>query len=236
MNIFLRKDGRKSDELRKFEIIPNYLKFANGSALMKIGSTEVLCSATIEEKVPTFLKNSEQGWLTSEYSMLPTSGVTRTVREFGTLRHGRSIEIQRLIGRVLRSTIDLKQIKGKTIIVDCDVLQADGGTRTAGITGGFVAVVLALKKLNFNPLPIIRQVAAISVGIVYGELLLDLDFKEDSNADGDFNIIMDKNGDIIEIQGTGEKCPFKTNELLKIIEFGYKGISELFVAQDAAIK
>ncbi len=236
MNIFLRKDGRKSDELRKVEIIPNYLEFANGSALMKIGSTEVLCSATIEEKVPPFLKNSDQGWLTSEYSMLPTSGVTRTAREFGTLRHGRSIEIQRFIGRVLRSTVDLKQLRGKTIIVDCDVLQADGGTRTAAITGGFVAVVLALKKLNLNLLPIIRQVAAISVGIVYGELLLDLDFKEDSNADGDFNIIMDKNGDIIEIQGTGEKHPFKINDLIKIIELGYKGINELFVAQDAAIK
>jgi ribonuclease PH len=236
MNTYLRKDSRKSDELRKVEIIPNYLEFANGSALMKIGSTEVLCSATIEEKVPPFLKNSEQGWLTSEYSMLPASGVTRTVREFGTLRHGRSIEIQRLIGRVLRSTLDLKQLKGKTIIVDCDVLQADGGTRTAAITGGFVAVVLALKKLKFNPLPIIRQVAAISAGMVYGELLLDLDFKEDSNADGDFNIIMDKNGDIIEIQGTGEKYPFKINDLVKIIELGYKGISKLFVAQDAAIK
>lgn len=236
MNTFLRKDCRKSDELRKVEIIPNYLEFANGSALMKIGSTEVLCSATIEEKVPPFLKNSDQGWLTSEYSMLPTSGAVRTSREFGTLRHGRSIEIQRLIGRVLRTALDLKQLKGKTIIVDCDVLQADGGTRTSAITGGFVAVMLALKKLNFNPLPIIRQVAAISVGMVYSELLLDLDYKEDSNADGDFNIIMDKNGDIIEIQGTGEKQSFKINDLVKIVELAYKGISQLFVAQDNAIK
>lgn len=230
----MRKDNRKNDELRKVEIIPNYLEFANGSALIKIGSTEIICSATIEEKIPPFLKNSDQGWLTSEYSMLPTSSLTRMAREFGILRHGRSIEIQRLIGRALRSAINLKLIRGKTITVDCDVLQADGGTRTAAITGGFVAVTLALKRFNFESQPLIRQVAAISVGIVNGELLLDLDFKEDSNADVDFNLIMDKSGNIVEIQGAGEKHPFKMTDLAKIIELGYKGINELFTAQDAA--
>lgn len=232
----MRKDGRKNDELRKVEIIPNYLEFANGSVLIKIGSTNVVCAVTIEEKVPPFLKNSDQGWLTSEYSMLPTSSSTRIAREFGVLRHGRSVEIQRLIGRALRSAIDLKQLKGKTITVDCDVLQANGGTRTAAITGGFAAIVLALRRFKFEPLPIVRQIAAISIGIVNGELLLDLDFKEDSNADVDFNLIMDRDGSIIEIQGTGEKQPFKVDDLIKIIELGYKGISELFIAQDAAIK
>jgi ribonuclease PH len=232
----LRKDNRRNNELRKVKIIPEYLEFAQGSALIKLGFTEVLCSATIEEKVPPFLKNSDQGWLTSEYSMLPTSSPIRMSREFGTLRHGRSIEIQRLIGRVLRTIIDLKQIKGRTITVDCDVLQADGGTRTASITGGFVAVVLALKKLNITPLPVIRQIAAISVGVVNGELLLDLDFQEDSRADVDFNLIMDRNENIIEIQGTAEKEPFKREDLLRFIELGYKGINELFIAQDAALK
>ncbi len=232
----MRKDNRGNNELRKVEIIPEYLKFAQGSALIKLGFTEVLCSATIEEKVPLFLKNSDQGWLTSEYSMLPTSSPTRISREFGTLRHGRSIEIQRLIGRVLRTIIDLKQIKGRTITVDCDVLQADGGTRTAAITGGFVAIVLALKKLNITPLPVIRQIAAISVGIVNGELLLDLDFQEDSRADVDFNLIMDRNENIIEIQGTAEKESFKREDLLRFIDLGYKGINELFIAQDAALR
>ncbi len=232
----MRKDNRRNNELRKVKIIPEYLEFAQGSALIKLGFTEVLCSATIEEKVPPFLKNSDQGWLTSEYSMLPTSSPIRMSREFGTLRHGRSIEIQRLIGRVLRTIIDLKQIKGRTITVDCDVLQADGGTRTASITGGFVAVVLALKKLNITPLPVIRQIAAISVGVVNGELLLDLDFQEDSRADVDFNLIMDRNENIIEIQGTAEKEPFKREDLLRFIELGYKGINELFIAQDAALK
>lgn len=217
-------------------IIPNYLKFAQGSALIKLGDTQVLCSATIEEKLPPFLKNSEQGWLTAEYSMLPTSSSSRMTREFGTLRHGRSVEIQRLIGRALRSAVNLKQIKGKTISVDCDVLQADGGTRTASITGSFVAVVFALKKANCIPLPIKRQIAAISLGIVNDEILLDLDFHEDSNADVDFNLIMDRDENIIEIQGTAEKNSFKKENLLKFLEIGYKGISDLFKLQDASIK
>jgi ribonuclease PH len=232
----MRKEGRKNDELRKIEIIPNYLKFAQGSVLIKFGNTAMLCSANIEDKVPSFLKNSDQGWIKAEYSMLPASTMVRTQREFGTLRHGRSVEIQRLIGRSLRSAIDLKQLKEKTVIVDCDALQADGGTRTASITGGYVAIMLALRKSNLENIAFRRQIASVSVSIVNGEPLLDPDYDEDSSAEVDFNLVMDTSGNIIEIQGTGEKRSYTRDELNKMIDYGYKGITELFRVQDEALK
>jgi len=232
----MRKDNRRNDEIRKVEIIPNYLKFAQGSVLINFGNTLILCSANIEDKVPPFLKNSDQGWLKAEYSMLPASTMVRTQREYGTLRHGRSVEIQRLIGRSLRSAIDLKQLKEKTIVVDCDALQADGGTRTASITGGYVAIMLALRKSGLEDIALKRQIASISVGIVNNESMLDPDYSEDSNAEVDFNIVMDKSGNIIEIQGTGERKSFSRDELNNMLDYGYKGINELFRVQDAALK
>ena len=232
----MRKDNRRNDEIRKVEIIPNYLKFAQGSVLINFGNTVILCSANIEDKVPPFLKNSDQGWLKAEYSMLPASTMVRTQREYGTLRHGRSVEIQRLIGRSLRSAIDLKQLKEKTIVVDCDALQADGGTRTASITGGYVAIMLALRKSGLEDIALKRQIASISVGIVNNESMLDPDYSEDSNAEVDFNIVMDKSGNIIEIQGTGERKSFSRDELNNMLDYGYKGINELFRVQDAALK
>lgn len=203
---------------------------------MEMGSTKVICSAIIEDRVPFFLRNSDQGWLTAEYSMLPSSTPTRTQREIGSVRHGRSVEIQRLIGRSLRMAFDLKQFKEKTIMVDCDVIQADGGTRTASITGAYVAICLALHH-NIGPsYTPERQVASISVGKVDHMMLLDLNYEEDVRAALDINIIMDDQGKIIEIQGTGEKEPFAREELVQVLDLGQKGIQELLDLQKKVIQ
>ncbi len=203
---------------------------------MEMGSTKVICSAIIEDRVPFFLRNSDQGWLTAEYSMLPSSTPTRTQREIGSVRHGRSVEIQRLIGRSLRMAFDLKQFKEKTIMVDCDVIQADGGTRTASITGAYVAICLALHHNIGHSYTPERQVASISVGKVDHMMLLDLNYEEDVRAALDINIIMDDQGKIIEIQGTGEKEPFAREELVQVLDLGQKGIQELLEIQQTVIQ
>ena len=205
----MRANNRKNNEIRKIKITNNFTIHAEGSVLIEIGDTKVICNATVEDKVPNFLKGKGQGWVTAEYAMLPRATNTRNRREIQVGRqNGRSVEIQRLIGRALRAAIDLKKLGERTITIDCDVIQADGGTRTASITGGYLAMELAITKLlNNNTLlenPIISKVAAISVGKVHGELLLDLDYSEDCVADVDMNIIMNDKNEFIEIQGTGE--------------------------------
>ena len=207
----MRKSSRKNDELRPIEIQTSVNKYADGSCLIICGDTKVMCTATIENKVPLFLKHSGQGWVTAEYGMLPGSCATRIDREKAR-QGGRTAEIQRLIGRSLRSVVDLEKLGERQIVVDCDVIQADGGTRTASITGGYIALYAALKKLQqkqrMQNLPVLDIVAGISCGIVNSEVLLDLDFDEDSNAETDSNFVMTETGGIVEIQGTAEKIPF----------------------------
>lgn len=226
----MRPDGRAPHELRKIEIIPHYLNHPEGSVLIEVGKTKLICTASIEEDVPPFLKKSQSGWLTAEYAMLPRATLTRTKRERSKIG-GRTSEIQRLIGRALRSVIDLSGLPQKTIMVDCDVIQADGGTRTASITGGFVAVVLALKKLQKEARiiswPVKDTVAATSLGIVNGELCLDLEYIEDSNADVDANLVMTGSGKWVEVQATAEKKPFSKDQWEKMLELGQEGIQFL---------
>lgn len=231
----MRYLNRLNNQIRETLITPHYLDHLPGSVLIQLGKTKVICAVNIEDRVPQFLKNSDQGWLTAEYAMLPSATPIRTQREYGVTRQGRSIEIQRLIGRSLRTVIDLKQCREKTIQIDCDVIQADGGTRTAAITGSYVALNLALKAFNIPESAIIRQIGAISIGILQGEIRLDLDYDEDSNAEVDFNLVMDQNGEIIELQGTGEKRPFSVQELDTILNYGKKGILELMTLQNTAI-
>lgn len=234
----MRINGRKNDELRKIEIIPDINIFAEGSCLIKCGNTQVLCTATVEEKVPAWLKDSGKGWVTAEYSMLPRANRIRTQREIKALS-GRTQEIQRLIGRSLRSVVDLSAIKDHTITVDCDVLQGDGGTRTASITGGFVAMYLAVQKMRkegkFIVNPIKEFVAAVSCGIVDGEDLLDLEYAEDSNAQADTNFVLSSSGKIIEVQGTAEGEPFEEERFLNLMNLAKKGIAELTDIQHKAI-
>lgn len=234
----MRKDGRANDALRQVTILPHYLDFADGSALITCGRTRVLCAASIEATVPPWLQGRGTGWVTGEYAMLPRSTLTRTPRETKGLS-GRTQEIQRLIGRSLRAAVNLSALGERTIIVDCDVIQADGGTRTAAITGGFVALFFALKRLYddglvseevFGP-----PVAAVSVGVVQGETLLDLCYEEDSQAAVDFNIVMNANGEFIEVQGTAEGQPFSKSCLDKLIDLARKGITELIALQRQAI-
>jgi len=232
----MRTENRANNQMRDAKIIPHYLDHLPGSVLIQLGKTKVICAVNIDEKVPPFLRNSGQGWLTAEYAMLPSSTSVRTQREYGVSRQGRSIEIQRLIGRSLRNAIDLSQIKERTIQIDCDVIQADGGTRTASITGAFVALSLALKAFQIPESAIIRQIGSVSIGIVKGNILLDLDYEEDSHADADFNLVMDHHGEIIEIQGTGEKKPFSTSELDAVLKYGKKGILELMEIQTKALQ
>ncbi len=237
-----RNDKRKFDELRKIVITPNYIKYAEGSALIESGETKVICTATINDGVPPFLKGKGQGWITAEYSMLPRATEIRNAREAAKGKQGgRTMEIQRLIGRALRTAIDLQKLGEKTITIDCDVIQADGGTRTASITGGYTALVLAVKKLmkedKLKADPLINgNVAAISVGIVKGSTFLDLKYNEDSEAEVDMNIVMNSKGEFIEIQGTGEEASFTKKELDDMIIVAEKGIKEIFEIQNKAIE
>jgi len=230
-----KKEDNRSD-LRKISIIPGFIKYADGSVLMQDGNTKVICNATIDEKVPPFLRDKGRGWVTAEYAMLPRATDVRTPRAITKGKaNGRSVEIQRLIGRSLRAVIDFKKLGERTIVIDCDVIQADGGTRTASITGGFVALNMAIQKLmksgKIKENPIKEFMAAISVGIVNGEPVLDLCYKEDSNADVDMNVVMTEGGKIIEIQGTAEKHPFSINQLNELIGLANKGINKLISVQ-----
>ena len=236
-----RIDNRKNDQIRDIKITRNYTKYAEGSVLIEMGSTKVICTASIEDKVPPFLKGSGEGWITAEYNMLPRSTATRKVRDIARLKlDGRTMEIQRLIGRALRSVVDLKALGEKTIWIDCDVIQADGGTRTTSITGAFIALVDAVNKIHkqksFKVYPIRKFVCATSVGIVGEEKLLDLCYEEDSNAKVDMNIIGTDDGEFVEIQGTGEEAPFTRSELNEILNLGEKGIKQMIQLQKDCLK
>jgi ribonuclease PH len=227
-----RIDGRGADKLRKVTITRNYIKYPEGSCLIELGNTKVICTASVEETVPAFLRNSGTGWVTAEYGMLPRSCNSRIPRGKDS---GRTYEIQRLVGRTLRSVTDMKSLGERTIWIDCDVIQGDGGTRTAAITGSFIALVDALQKLKkdgkISRVPIADYVAATSVGILEGNLILDLCYEEDSKAEVDMNVIMTGSGDFIEIQGTAERKPFSKENMDAMLEFAKKGISELFIVQ-----
>ncbi|ACV39259.1 ribonuclease PH [Leptotrichia buccalis] len=229
----MRNNNRKNDEMREVKVTKNYIIHPEGSVLIEFGNTKVICNATVEEKIPRWLRGTGSGWITAEYSMLPRATNTRVQREStkGKLS-GRTMEIQRLIGRALRATIDLEKLGERTIMIDCDVIQADGGTRTASITGAYLALELAIEKLiderKLKEMPIKAKVAAISVGKVRNELLLDLEYEEDSRADVDMNIVMNDKGEFIELQGTGEEATFTQTELLKFIELSKNAFDKLF--------
>jgi ribonuclease PH len=235
-----RPDGRPLDELRPVRITPNFLMTAEGSVLIEVGHTRVLCAATVEETVPAFLRGQGKGWVTAEYSMLPRATQTRTQREVVKGRQsGRTLEIQRLIGRSLRSVVDPTLLGERTVIVDCDVLQADGGTRTASITGAYVAMVTAIEKYlragAIRKNPVLDAVAATSVGIVQGRAMLDLCYEEDSQAEVDMNVVLTGAGKFIELQSTAEKTPFDDGELTAMILLARKGILELNQIQRQAL-
>lgn len=236
-----RIDGRANDELRKVQITPSYLAFAEGSVLIEVGMTKVLCAVTVEERVPNWMRGEKRGWITAEYSMLPRSTLTRTPREGASGRpSGRTLEIQRLIGRSLRATVDMEALGERTLTVDCDVLQADGGTRTAAVTGAYVALHQALQGLVRKGLlhraPMKTAVAATSVGVVDGEELLDLCYEEDFHADVDFNLVMTAEGEFVEVQGTAEKAPFSRQRMDSLLALGSKGIKELMALQRQVIQ
>lgn len=223
-----RLDGRNFDELRKVNIVRDYLKYPQGSVLIEMGDTKIICTAMVEERVPHFLKGSNQGWITAEYSMLPGSTATRKIREAARRRiEGRTQEIQRMIGRVLRTVVDLKSIGERTVWIDCDVIQADGGTRTASITGAYVALADALHGLykdeKIKKFPLLDFVSAVSVGVVKGDVLLDLCFEEDFKAEVDMNIAMTGSEEFIEIQGTGEENAFPRNQLDDLLDLSESG-------------
>lgn len=235
-----RNDGRTSAQMRPVSIKKHFLKHAEGSVLITVGDTKVICTASVEEKVPSFLRDQGQGWVTAEYSMLPRSTHTRTQREASRGKlSGRTMEIQRLIGRSLRTVVDLEKLGERTIWVDCDVIQADGGTRTASITGAFVAVCLALKHLKkekkIETIPIKDFVAATSVGMLNGQRILDLDYSEDSTASVDFNVVKTGKGHFIEIQGTAERDPFSEKDMQEMLELAGKGIRELIDLQEKTL-
>lgn len=234
-----RSDGRGLKSLRSVKITRNYLKHAEGSVLIKIGDTKVICSASVEERVPPFLRNTGKGWVTAEYSMLPRSTHTRTSREKGG-GNGRAFEIQRLIGRSLRSVTDLSAFGERTLWIDCDVIQADGGTRTASITGAYVALVDAFRKMIKNDLiekvPVKDSVAAISVGKVEGEVLLDLNYEEDSKAEVDMNVVMTGAGKFVEIQGTAEGGVFTKKEMDELVKIAQRGIRVLTRIQKKSLE
>jgi ribonuclease PH len=236
----MRGDGRRPDELRPVTITPNVNKYAEGSALIKMGDTHVLCTASVEESVPPFMRDRGEGWVTAEYSMLPRSTGTRSAREASRGRlGGRTMEIQRLIGRSLRAVTDLPHLGERTIWLDCDVIQADGGTRTASITGAYVALHLALQQLLQQDLiaqiPLKDAVAAVSVGMLQDIPHLDLNYPEDSTSDVDMNIVMTGNGNLIEVQGTAEGEPFSQESLLDLLALARQGISQLVEAQRAVL-
>jgi ribonuclease PH len=232
----MRPDGRKPKQIRKVKITRNYVKQAEGSVLIEIGDTRVICTASVEDKVPGFLKDSKQGWVTAEYSMLPRSTNVRTGRESSRGKvGGRTHEIQRLIGRALRSVVDLTALNGMTIWIDCDVIQADGGTRTASITGSFVALYDAMNFLKahskIEKIPINNFLAAVSVGVLENEVILDLNYEEDFKAEVDMNIVMTADEKFVEIQGTAEENPFTRTELEVMLKLAKKGIKELITKQ-----
>ena len=230
-----RADGRLPNQMRPIKIVPDYLKFAEGSALIRFGDTRVLCAATLEDRVPPFLRGKGSGWVTAEYSMLPRAGTERSAREAATGKvGGRTHEIQRLIGRSLRSVVDLPGLGERSVTLDCDVLQADGGTRTASITGAYVALARALNKFGLGHL-LTAQVAAVSVGLASGTLLLDLDYAEDSTAGVDFNVVMLDDGRFVEIQGTAEHAPFSGEQMGEMVSLASAGIRQLYELQREAI-
>lgn len=237
----MRIDGRKNDQIRSTKITRSYTKYAEGSVLIEVGDTKIICTASIEDKVPPFLKGQGEGWISAEYNMLPRSTGTRKIRDIARLKiDGRTMEIQRLIGRALRSVMDMKALGEKTIWIDCDVIQADGGTRTTAITGAFVALVDAINKLHkekpFKVYPIRNFVTATSVGIVGSEKLLDLCYEEDSKAKVDMNVIGTEDGEFIEIQGTGEQSPFNRTELNELLDLAQKGIKQMVQIQKDCLK
>jgi ribonuclease PH len=237
----MRQDQRGADELRPVEIVPHYISSAEGSALIRLGQTQVISTASVEDGVPPFMKGSGKGWITSEYAMIPRATESRTPREATRGRQGgRTMEIQRLIGRSLRAVIDLEKLGERTIWIDCDVVRADGGTRTASITGSLVALGLAFQELMelkvLNSLPLRDYVAAISVGIVGGETLLDLNYAEDSTADVDMNVVMTGSGKLVEVQATAEGRPFTTANLNGLIEAARPGIQKLLTLQRSILK
>ncbi len=232
----LRQDGRTNSQLRPVKITRNYIKHAEGSALIEVGDTKVICTASVEERTPPFKKDSGEGWVTAEYSMLPRATGVRNPRDISKLKlNGRTQEIQRLIGRSLRTVVDLKLLGDRTITIDCDVIQADGGTRTASITGGYVALVDACRKLinsgAISKMPITGFVAATSVGVVNQQEFLDLCYIEDSSAEVDMNVIMSDKGEFIELQATGEKSSFSKNQLDTLLLVAQNGIEQLISIQ-----
>jgi ribonuclease PH len=236
----MRPSARAADEMRQVELVAGFTRHAEGSVLVCFGDTRVLCTASVEERVPPFMKGKRRGWVTAEYGMLPRSTTTRSPREAARGRQtGRSQEIQRLIGRSLRAVVDLAGLGERTVTVDCDVLQADGGTRTAAITGGYVALALAADKLvsegQLPSNPIHGQVAAVSVGIVAGVPVLDLDYAEDADAETDMNVVMNEAGGFIEIQGTAEGHAFLRGELERLLDLAHHGIAQLLDAQSATL-
>jgi ribonuclease PH len=237
----IRQDGRKNDELRNLKITKNYIKYAEGSCLVELGHTKVIATASVEDGVPHFLRGSGNGWVTAEYGMIPRSCKSRVSREASKGKlGGRTHEIQRLIGRSLRSITDMTKLGERTIWLDCDVVQADGGTRCASITGSFVALALALEKMKKDRLlqivPLSDYVAAISVGIIDGITAIDLDYEEDSKAEVDMNVVMTGTGKFIEVQGTAEKKPFKKEDLNKLIVLAQKGIEDIINKQKNILK
>jgi ribonuclease PH len=234
-----RNGDRSADELRNWMIVPNVLRHAEGSALIEAGNTRVVCAATVEDRVPFFLRHSGRGWVTAEYSMLPRSTHTRTPRERGGRLGGRTQEIQRMIGRSLRCVVDLTGLGERTVTLDCDVLQADGGTRTASITAAWVALREAMNAMVLDGTlaadPIIDSVAAVSVGVVRNELLLDLDYDEDSAADVDMNVVITGQGRIVEVQATAERVPFSLTRMNSLVRLAKKGITEIFGIQRNAL-
>jgi ribonuclease PH len=227
----MRKDGRNNDEIRPIKIERGYLRNAEGSAMIEMGGTKVLCSATLEEGIPRFLYGSDSGWITAEYGMLPRSSHQRIAREAARGRSGRTYEIQRLIGRSFRAAVQLDMLGEITVIIDCDVVEADGGTRTASITGGCVALYDALASVGYSESPMNNLVSAISVGIVDGTPLLDLGYEEDSSAQVDLNVVMAESGAYIEVQGTAEKYPFTPEQLQQMLDLARSGCDQLFRAQ-----
>jgi ribonuclease PH len=235
-----RSDNRVLDQMRPVNILPNYISTAEGSVLIEIGNTRVICTASVEESVPSFMRNRGKGWVTAEYSMLPRATLTRTPREVTKGRSsGRTHEIQRLIGRSLRAVTDMARLGERTIWIDCDVIQADGGTRTASITGAFIALGLALEKLveagTLTSVPLRDFVAAVSVGIVDGEIMLDLCYEEDSRADVDMNFVMTAGRKIVDIQATAEHQVFDENQLTKMIAFAGQGVQTLIAKQQGIL-
>jgi ribonuclease PH len=238
--MFYRSDNRAPDQLRPVAITPEFITTAEGSALMEVGHTRVICTASIEETVPQFMRNSGRGWVSSEYSMLPRATLTRTPREVAKGRpSGRTHEIQRLIGRSLRAVTDLARLGERTIWIDCDVIQADGGTRTASITGAFVALGLALEKLvqagTLTSVPLKDFVAAVSVGMVDGEILLDLAYEEDSRADVDMNFVMTAGHKLVEVQASAEHQVFDEQQLQKMLTLARQGVRQLIAKQQAVL-